>query len=190
MPPPLLPGGVAEEHRPAQHPRDLDGQAVRDRRRVQRRQRRHRGARRLRLLRGVPRRAFPAQRAWPDHLRGHARDPHRPAGRVRPRLPRGPPGQAIAASIPAGLSAERAPARRRLRLLDFAVLSLYWIAIGYLWNSLTALILPDLIIQLVGRANEGTAAGFLKALGTIVAVVWQPIVGGISDRTSTRWGRR
>jgi Na+/melibiose symporter-like transporter len=75
-------------------------------------------------------------------------------------------------------------------VLDFAVLSLYWIAIGYLWNSLTALILPDLIIQLVGRANEGTAAGFLKALGTIVAVVWQPIVGGISDRTSTRWGRR
>jgi Na+/melibiose symporter-like transporter len=34
------------------------------------------------------------------------------------------------------------------------------------------------------------AAGFLKAVGTIVAVVWQPIVGGISDRTTTRWGRR
>ena len=59
-----------------------------------------------------------------------------------------------------------------------------------MWNSLTALILPDLIIDLVGRANEGTAAGLLKSIGTVVAVVWQPIVGGISDRTSTRWGRR
>ena len=80
--------------------------------------------------------------------------------------------------------------RRRLNYLDFVVLSLYWIAIGYLWNSLTALLLPDLIIQLVGRAHEGLAASFLKSLGTLVAIVWQPIVGGISDRTVTRWGRR
>jgi Na+/melibiose symporter-like transporter len=47
-----------------------------------------------------------------------------------------------------------------------------------------------MIIQFVGRANEGVAASFLKTLGTIVAIVWQPIVGGISDRAVTRWGRR
>lgn len=70
------------------------------------------------------------------------------------------------------------------------VLSLYWVAIGYLWNSLTALILPDMIIQFVGRAHEGLAASLLKSLGTLMAIVWQPIVGGISDRTRTRWGRR
>ena len=63
-------------------------------------------------------------------------------------------------------------------------------AIGYLWNSLTALILPDLIIQLVGRGLEGTATSLLKGIGTVMAVVWQPIVGGMSDRTVTRWGRR
>ena len=59
-----------------------------------------------------------------------------------------------------------------------------------MWNSLTALILPDMIIQLVGRANEGTASSVLKSIGTVVAIVWQPIVGGISDRTVTPWGRR
>ncbi len=59
-----------------------------------------------------------------------------------------------------------------------------------MWNSLTALILPDMIIQLVGRGNEGTASSVLKSIGTVVAIVWQPIVGGISDRTVTRWGRR
>ncbi len=79
---------------------------------------------------------------------------------------------------------------RRLRTFDFVLLSLYWIAIGYLWNSLTALILPDMIIQIVGRAHEGLAASFLKSLGTLVAIVWQPVVGGISDRTVSRWGRR
>jgi len=80
--------------------------------------------------------------------------------------------------------------QRRVGTFDFILLSVYWIAIGYLWNSLTALILPDMIIQLVGRAHEGLAASFLKSLGTLVAIVWQPIVGGISDRTVTRWGRR
>src|SRR5689334_22415546 len=47
-----------------------------------------------------------------------------------------------------------------------------------------------MIIQFVGRANEGVAASFLKTLGTLVAIIWQPVVGGISDRTVTRWGRR
>ena len=47
-----------------------------------------------------------------------------------------------------------------------------------------------MILQLVGEANEGVAASFLKSLGTVVAVIWQPVVGGISDRTVTRWGRR
>jgi len=70
------------------------------------------------------------------------------------------------------------------------VLSLYWVAIGYLWNSLTALILPDMIIQFAGREHEGVAASFLKSIGTLMAVVWQPIVGGVSDRAVTRWGRR
>jgi Na+/melibiose symporter-like transporter len=70
------------------------------------------------------------------------------------------------------------------------VLSIYWVAIGYLWNSLTALILPQMILQFVGQANEGVAASLLKSLGTLVAIIWQPIVGGISDRTVTRWGRR
>lgn len=47
-----------------------------------------------------------------------------------------------------------------------------------------------MILQFVGEANEGVAASFLKSLGTLVAIIWQPIVGGISDRTVTRWGRR
>jgi len=83
-----------------------------------------------------------------------------------------------------------AGSQRRLTPLDFIVLSLYWVAIGYLWNSLTALILPDLILQVVGRAHEGIASSALKSIGTAMAIVWQPIVGGISDRAVTPWGRR
>ena len=79
---------------------------------------------------------------------------------------------------------------RKLGHLDFALLSIYWVAIGYLWTSLGGLIIPDLVIQLVGRRHEGTALAVLEGIGSLMAVVWQPVVGAISDRTRSRWGRR
>src|SRR3989475_3714106 len=78
----------------------------------------------------------------------------------------------------------------RLTQLDFIVLSIYWVAIGYLWNSLGGLILPNLIEQLVGHAHKGVALGVLEGIGSLMAVVWQPLVGSYSDRTRTRFGRR
>jgi MFS family permease len=86
-----------------------------------------------------------------------------------------------------------AAARSRQHLqshLDFVVLSLYWVAIGYLWTSLGGLILPDLVVQLVGEAHKGAALATLEGIGSLMAVVWQPVAGAISDRTHTRFGRR
>ena len=40
-----------------------------------------------------------------------------------------------------------APAPRKLKQLDFVVLSIYWVAIGYMWTSLGGLILPDLVLS-------------------------------------------
>ena len=79
---------------------------------------------------------------------------------------------------------------RKLGHLDFALLSVYWVAIGYLWTSLGGLIIPDLVIQLVGRRHEGAALAVLEGIGSLMAVVWQPVVGAVSDRTRSRWGRR
>jgi MFS family permease len=85
-------------------------------------------------------------------------------------------------------SSVRAP--RRLGQLDFALLSVYWVAIGYLWTSLGGLIIPDLVLELVGKAHEGVALGVLEGIGSLMAVVWQPVMGAVSDRTSSRFGRR
>jgi MFS family permease len=87
--------------------------------------------------------------------------------------------------------AAHTPAREvRLSNLDFAVLALYWVAIGYLWSSLGTFILPDAVREIVGTARQGTALSVLEGIGTVVAVVWQPVAGTLSDRTRTRWGRR
>jgi len=80
--------------------------------------------------------------------------------------------------------------QRRVGHYQLALMSLYWIAIGYLWSSLGALILPDLVRHLVGRAHQGTAISVLEGIGTVMAVVWQPMAGAISDRWRSSWGRR
>lgn len=70
------------------------------------------------------------------------------------------------------------------------LLSVYWVAIGFLWQGLHTLILPDILIHIVNPAYKGTALGFLQNAGLILAMVWQPVIGAISDHTSSRWGRR
>ena len=89
-----------------------------------------------------------------------------------------------------GVVATKAPLRRHLNQLDFVVLSLYWIAIGFMWTSLGALIIPDLVVQFVGSGHEGLALGVLEGVGSLMAVVWQPLAGALSDRTRSRFGRR
>ena len=79
---------------------------------------------------------------------------------------------------------------RRLGHLHFALLSVYWVATSYLWTSLGGLILPDLVLDLVGPDHKGFALGMLEGIGSVMAMVWQPLMGAVSDRTRTRWGRR
>ena len=83
-----------------------------------------------------------------------------------------------------------APAARWLRQLDFILLASYWVAIGYLWQSLGTLILPDMVLHLVGPNVKGTALSALEGMGTVMAIVWQPMMGAVSDRTRSRFGRR
>jgi MFS family permease len=46
------------------------------------------------------------------------------------------------------------------------------------------------VLQFVGREHEGLALGVLEGVGSLMAVVWQPVAGALSDRTQTRFGRR
>jgi hypothetical protein len=52
-----------------------------------------------------------------------------------------------------------------------AALSVYWLAINYLWQGMGALILPRLILGLVPEAHRGVALAVLSALGAVVAIL-------------------
>lgn len=69
-------------------------------------------------------------------------------------------------------------------------ISLFWLGLSTVWGGLNVVYLPDRVETLVGTANKGTFLGVLVALGLIVAVIVQPVMGALSDRSSLRWGRR
>ncbi|HEY8739605.1 MAG TPA: MFS transporter, partial [Candidatus Dormibacteraeota bacterium] len=71
-----------------------------------------------------------------------------------------------------------------------ALLTTYWVALGYLWLPLGSFVLPLLILHAVGDAHKGAGVAILEGVGTFIAVFWQPIMGALSDRTNSRFGRR
>lgn len=56
--------------------------------------------------------------------------------------------------------------------------------------SFTIIILPTRILDVAPEESKNTYLGVLSFVGLIIAVIVQPVVGGLSDRARTRWGRR
>ena len=71
-----------------------------------------------------------------------------------------------------------------------AWLSLYWFSFSAHWTLLLIVALPRQVLDLVGDAEKGRALGLVVAIGAVVGLVVPPIVGALSDRTSSRFGPR
>lgn len=89
----------------------------------------------------------------------------------------------------AGAPVSPGPARP-LGVPRILLLSSYWVALGFLWLPLGSQVIPGLVVPIVGNSLKGTATAILEGFGTAVAVFWQPVMGTISDRTRSRFGRR
>ncbi len=105
------------------------------------------------------------------------------------------PRRAFLATVP-----DTAP-RRRLRLKQMVLLSAFWFAIAYLWQPMTLFIAPALVNHLTEPftlrlgsatfvADVNTYLAILKGIGALFAVVWQPAIGALSDRSRFAIGRR
>ena len=85
--------------------------------------------------------------------------------------------------LPAPGSPSRLPWRQVAGLTAFAV------AIGITINTLDPPLLGDRLIEL-SPESKNSALGLITLAGLLTALLWQPIAGALSDRTTTRWGRR
>lgn len=82
------------------------------------------------------------------------------------------------------------PKRKDCRFMDYIVLNIYSFALAVVANSLHPIILPLLVQEMVPRAWKASCLGSLIFAGLLVAIVTQPVMGALSDRSTHRWGRR
>ena len=69
----------------------------------------------------------------------------------------------------------------------------YWLAITTLMGALTFSVIPRLVESVLGNSNHplaGLAVGAITTAGVLIAIVVQPTMGAISDRSQHRLGRR
>ncbi|MEA2633732.1 MAG: hypothetical protein QOH92_499, partial [Chloroflexota bacterium] len=83
-----------------------------------------------------------------------------------------------------------APAPGRFGNLRHAALSAFWFGNFFLWQPLTTVVVQSQIDEVVPKANQGTAIGLAVSVGGLFAMTVPPIIGALSDRLSTRFGRR
>src|SRR5260221_3771096 len=87
---------------------------------------------------------------------------------------------AVAVAAPSG----------RFGNLRHAALSAFWFGNFFMWQPLTTVVIQNQIDAVVPKANQGTAIGLAVSVGGLFAMAIPPIIGAISDRLSTPFGRR
>ncbi len=79
---------------------------------------------------------------------------------------------------------------RRVSTWYIVVLNAYWVGLSFMWNSLHVIILPAVLLNFVPDSQKNSYLGLLTFFGLILALTIQPISGAVSDRWTSRWGRR
>jgi MFS family permease len=69
-------------------------------------------------------------------------------------------------------------------------LNMYWLGLSFKWNAIHPLLLPAVLLNYVPDAQKNSYLGILTFVGLIIATIVQPVAGAISDRWSSRFGRR
>lgn len=77
-----------------------------------------------------------------------------------------------------------------LRWYDYITINLFWLGLNTRNTAVGTIIVPYLVDASVQPGMKNTALGALRASGLIVALVAQPAFGLLSDRNTSRFGRR
>ena len=73
---------------------------------------------------------------------------------------------------------------------DYLKITILVFATTALWQGMHTIILPLRVLDFVPEAEKNTYLGLLISAGLILAMIVQPIIGAISDRSGFSWGRR
>ena len=73
---------------------------------------------------------------------------------------------------------------------DFISINLFWLGLNIRNNAVGAIFLPFLVDTFVRPEVRNTALGGIRTAGLVIAMLVQPAMGLLSDRSTSRFGRR
>ncbi len=68
--------------------------------------------------------------------------------------------------------------------------NIYWLGLNIASGTITPLLLPFLVAIFAPVEQKNTYLATVRVIGLAVAMLIQPIAGMLSDRSTSRWGRR
>ena len=83
-----------------------------------------------------------------------------------------------------------ATAPRKLHWHEHIFVNSYWFALTLRSQVLAGLVVPLLVQQFVGEEQKGSYFGTIRLWALMVAVLTQALFGLLSDRSTSKWGRR
>src|SRR4051794_5968478 len=69
-------------------------------------------------------------------------------------------------------------------------ISIFWLPLSLLFDGMSTLVVPAVLLGLVGEGSRATLLGLITAAGLLAGMLVQPLAGAFSDRLQPHWGRR
>jgi Na+/melibiose symporter-like transporter len=79
---------------------------------------------------------------------------------------------------------------KRLRWYDYLTVNIFWLGLNIRNTALGSIFMPYLVGIFAPEAIKNTALGGMRSAGLVIAMLVQPAAGMLSDRSTSRWGRR
>ncbi len=79
---------------------------------------------------------------------------------------------------------------KRLHWYDYLTLNLFWFGLNIRNTALGSIFMPYLVGIFVSESVKNSALGGMRAAGLVIAMLVQPAAGLLSDRSTSRFGRR
>src|SRR5664280_1756481 len=79
---------------------------------------------------------------------------------------------------------------KRLRWFDYLTINLFWLGLNIRNTALGSIFMPYLVGIFAPEAIKNTALGGMRSAGLVIAMLVQPAAGMLSDRSTSRFGRR
>jgi MFS family permease len=79
---------------------------------------------------------------------------------------------------------------KRLRWHDYITINIYWFGLNTSNGIITPILLPHLVALFVPLSMKNSSLATVRVAGLAVAMLVQPMVGLLSDRNTSHWGKR